>query len=208
MSASRGGQSIIELLFAIAIGAIFMVVCVAVIVPALRENTQAGTIQQGATVAQDLLGNVRVWSEAGWNNLTVLATGTAYQYYLITSSSPYVATSGIESIAIGTTTYTRYFYLSDAYRTSGGGVTSTSAGNAYDPSTKQVSVVYHWTHGVTSTMSTYLTRNGDAVIDQTDWSGGPGASSAATSVSNQFASSSNIDYSTSTGVIYVSIPGY
>jgi hypothetical protein len=195
-------------LLAIAVGAIFMVATVSVIVPALQENNQAVNIQQGATVGQDLLNNVRAWSEGGWSNITALATGTAYQYYLITSSSPYTATSGVQSIAIGTTTYTRYFYLSDAYRTIVGGVTSTPSGNTYDPSTKQVFVVYNWINGTTSTISTYITRNGDVVLDQTDWSGGPGATSAATSANSKFASSSNIDYSTSTGTLYVSIPGY
>ncbi len=208
MNVSRRGQSISEVLIAIVVGAIFMVAAVAVIAPALRENTQAGNVQEGATVAQALLDNVRVWSESGWNNITSLATGTAYQYYLVTSSSPYTATSGIQSLIVGTTTYFRYFYLSDVYRTSAGSISSVPTSNTYDPSTKQVTVVYNWTQGTTSTMSTYLTRNTDAVIDQTDWSGGPGATSAATSVSNQFASSSNIDYSTTTGSIYVSIPGY
>jgi hypothetical protein len=208
MNASRRGQSISEVLLAIAVGAIFMVAAVAVIVPALRESSQAGNIQQGATVGQALLDNVRVWSESGWSNITSLATGTAYQYYLITSSSPYTATSGIQSLAIGTTTFVRYFYLSDAYRTSGGGLSSTSTNNTYDPSTKQVTVVYNWTQGTTTTISTYLTRNDDAVIDQTDWSGGPGATSAATSVGSRFTSSTNVDYSTTTGSIYVSIPGY
>jgi type II secretory pathway pseudopilin PulG len=208
MSFLRRGQSISEVLIAIGVGAIFMVAAVAVIAPALRENNQAGEVQEGATVAQALIDNVRVWSESGWSNITSLATGTQYQYYLITSSSPYTATSGIQSLAIGTTTYVRYFYLSDAYRTSGGSISSTSTSNTYDPSTKQITVVYNWTEGTTSTISTYLTRNGDAVIDQTDWSGGPGATSAATSVNSQFASSANIDYSTSTGSIYVSIPGY
>ncbi len=149
MNVHRRGQSISEVLVSIAVGAIFMVGAVAVIVPALRENSQAGNVQEGATVAQALLDNVRVWSEGGWNNITSLATGTAYQYYLITSSSPYTATSGIQSLVIGTTTYVRYFYLSDAYRTSGGGITSTSTNNTYDPSTKQITVVYNWTQGTT-----------------------------------------------------------
>jgi type II secretory pathway pseudopilin PulG len=208
MNVPRHGQSISELLIAIAVGAIFMVATVAVIAPALRENSQAGNVQEGATVAQALLDNVRVWSESGWSNITSLATGTAHQYYLVTSSSPYTATSGVQSLAIGTTTYVRYFYLSDAYRTSGGGISSVSTSNTYDPSTKQVTVMYNWIQGTTSTISTYLTRNGDAVTAQTDWSGGPGAMSAATSVGSQFASSTNIDYSTTTGSIYVSIPGY
>jgi hypothetical protein len=208
MNGMRSGQSISELLLAIAVGAIFMVAAATVIVPALRENSQSGNVQEGAEVAQALLNNVRVWSEAGWNNVASLATGTAYQYYLITSSSPYTATSGIGSIVIGTTTYTSYFYLSDAYRTSGGSLTSTPVGNTYDPSTKQIFVMYDWTNGTTSTVSMYLTRNDDAAINQDDWSGGPGATSVATSAGNQFASSANIDYSTTTGSIYVSIPGY
>jgi hypothetical protein len=208
MKALRSGQSITELLLAIAVGTIFMVAAATIIAPALQENTQAVNVQQGATVGQDLLNNVRVFSEAGWNNVMALATGTSHQYYLITSSSPYTATSGIQSLVLGTTTFTRYFYLSDVYRTSGGNATSTASGNAYDPSTKQIFVVYNWTHGQTSTISTYLTRNDDAVIDQTDWSGGPGASGVATSASSQFATSSNIDYSTTTGALYVSIPGY
>jgi len=208
MKSHQSGQSISEVLIAIAVGAIFMVGAVAVIAPALRENNQAGNVQEGATVAQALIDNVRVWSESGWNNITSLATGTTYQYYLITSSSPYMATSGIQSLSIGTTTFVRYFYLSDAYRTSGGGVSSASTSNTYDPSTKQVTVVYNWTNGTTSTISTYLTRNNDAVTAQTDWSGGPGATGVASSAGSQFTSSTNIDYSTTTGSIYVSIPGY
>jgi hypothetical protein len=192
-ASSRCGQSIAELMLSIAVGAIFVVAAAGIIAPALREDAQAG--------------NVRIWSESGWNNILSLATGTAHQYYLITSSTPYTATSGIQSVVIGTTTYTRYFYLSDAYRTTGGAVTSTATSTTtYDPSTKQVSVIYNWTHGVTSTMSTYITRNGNVLIDQTDWSGGPGATGAATSVSSQFASSSNINYATTTGSIYLS-PG-
>jgi hypothetical protein len=194
-------------MLSIAVGAIFVVAAAGIIAPALREDAQAGNVQVGATTAQSLLTNVRIWSESGWNNILSLATGTAHQYYLITSSTPYTATSGIQSVVIGTTTYTRYFYLSDAYRTTGGAVTSTATSTTtYDPSTKQVSVIYNWTHGVTSTMSTYITRNGNVLIDQTDWSGGPGATGAATSVSSQFASSSNINYATTTGSIYLS-PG-
>ena len=116
------------------------------------------------------------------DNITSLATGTAYQYYLVTSSSPYTAASGIDPLLSGRRRYIRYFYLSDAYPTRGGGISSTSTNNTYDPSTKQITVVYNWTQGTTGTISTYLTRNDDAVIDQTDWSGGPGATGAATSV--------------------------
>lgn len=205
---NRSGQSFIELMVAIALGAIFMGGVAMIITSSLVETTQVGKVQTAATNAQSLLNNVRAWSEGGWDDVLSLATGSAYQYYLVTSSSPYVATSGIQSVVIGTTTYSDYFYLTDVYRASGGAIASTSSGNTYDPSTKQVFVVYDWTNGVTGTISSYITRNQDRVFYQTDWSGGSNNSSVATSVSNQFGTSSNIDYTTSTGSLYVSIPGY
>ncbi len=205
MNNSRSGQSFVEIMIAIAVGVIFMVGAAMIISPSLTESGQAIKIQTAATNAQSLINNVRVWSEGSWQNILSLATGSTYRYYLITASSPYTATSGVESIVIATTTYTRYFYLSDVYRT--GGVI-TASGTTYDPSTKQVFVVYNWNAGKTSTISTYITRNEDAVFDQTDWSGGPNQSGVATSAGDQFATSSNIDYTTSTGSIYVSIPGY
>lgn len=193
---------------AISIGAIFTIGVATVIAPSLTESGQAMKIQTATTNAQGLLNNVRVWSEGSWNNILALATGSSYQYYLITSSSPYTATSGVQSISIGTTTYTDYFYLIDAYRTGAGGLASASSGNTYDPSTKQIVAVYDWPRGTTGTISTYITRNEDKVFYQDDWSGGPNSSTVATSTGNQFASSSNIDYTTSTGSLYVSIPGY
>ena len=202
----RSGQTFVELMVAIGIGAIFTVGAAMIIASSLLEGTQAGKVQTAVTNAQGLLNNVRAWSEGNWNNILALATGSAYQYYLITSSSPSVATTGIQSVVIGTTTYTDYFYLADVYR-SGGSIASTSTGNTYDPSTKQVFAVYNWTRGTTGTVSTYITRNGDRVSDQADWSGGP-TSTVITSTNNQFGSSSNVDYTTSTGSLYVSIPGY
>jgi prepilin-type N-terminal cleavage/methylation domain-containing protein len=103
-------------------------------------------------------------------------------------------------------TYNRYFYLTNVYRDSSGNVVT--SGGTYDPSTEQVTVVYGWQGGPTNTMSTYVVRGKNNVFSQNDWSGGPGLNGPVTSTNSQFASSSNIDYQTSTGSIYVSIPGY
>jgi len=99
--------------------------------------------------------------------------------------------------------FTRYFYVNDVYRNGGNIVTG---GGSYDPSTKQITAAYSWIGGgATDTISMYLTRNRDNVYNQTDWSGGPGASSSATSVGNKFATSSNINYTTTTGSIYINL---
>lgn len=106
--------------------------------------------------------------------------------------------------------YQRYFYLNDGYRTASGTPTTNSGGgNTYDPSTKQIVVQYSWPGGSTQTLSTFLTRSENFVIDQTDWSGGLSASGTVATTSNsQFATSSNIDYGTTTGSFYIAIPGY
>ncbi len=428
------GQSLVEVLIAVAIGAILITAGVALIAPSLRANTQAAKIQIASSLGKELLDNVRVWSEGNWNNVLSLATGTTNIYYLNTSSSPFIAATGTESIVVSTSTasssinlntglggywkfdegtgtvaydssgnryngtlsspaplwttgkiggssltfasstkitvsgspqlqissstftislwikpvsyvtgglgnqwsnqimqkqvygtstgsgfryglksgfipifwttetggtlntvaslglsvgtfshlvttydgatltyyingspagsvsgtyvapissslelggnqsdlwstnsviddvriynralsaseisqlynlgqssmtYSRYFYLSNVYRDSGGNIVT--SGEPTTLSTKQVTVVYGWQGGPTNTMSTYVVRGRNNVFSQNDWSGGPGLTGPITSTNSQFATSSNIDYQTSTGSIYVSIPGY
>jgi Tfp pilus assembly protein PilV len=204
----REGQSLAEVLLAVAIGTILITTSVAVIVPALQSNTQATKIQTASSLGKELLDNVRAWSEGGWNNVLALATGTANLYYLNTSSSPFTVASGTQSIAVGTSTvYTRNFYLSDVYRDGSGNIVT--SGGTYDPSTKLVTATYKWTGGSSYAMTTYLVRGKNNVVFQNDWSGGPNmTSSVETTTNNQFASSTNIDYSSTTGSISVAIPGY
>jgi type II secretory pathway pseudopilin PulG len=209
MKQRREGQSLVEVLLAVAIGTILIVAGVALIVPALQSNTQAAKIQMASSLGKELLDNMRVWSEGNWNKVLALATGTTNTYYLNTTGSPYTPTvvGSVQSIVVSTSTYERYFYLSDVYRDSSGNIVT--SGGTYDPSTKQVTVGYNWLGGpATNTMTTYLVRARNNVVTQNDWSGGPNQSGPETSTNNQFATSSNIDYSKTAGSIYVAIPGY
>ncbi len=192
-----------DVLVGIAIGVVLIFVAVAGIVPALKTGKQAAQTQDVTWLATGLLGNVKTWADGNWNNVLALATGTANQYFLITSSSPYVATSGIESIQVSTSTYFRYFYLSDVYRTEGSIVLS---GGTYDPSTKEVTVMYGWNGVPTSSVSEYLTRNRANIYDQSDWSGGPNPNGIATSANSQFSSSTNINFMNASGSISVTLP--
>lgn len=191
---SSGGQSILEILIAVAIGAVLFIGAASLVAPILKTNTATRQVQTGAAVGKQLMDNVKVWSEGNWNNALNLATSSINIYYLITSSSPFIATSGIESILVSTTTFTRYFYLDDVYRDGSGYVTSTASGNTYDPSTKQATVIYNWTRGVTTTLIEYLTRNATVIYDQTDWSGGSGFNGPATTTDARFSASVNIAY--------------
>ena len=194
-----------EVLLAVGLGTLLIIVAVSTIVPALTIGRNIVPVQTGAALGMELMNNVRVWSEGDWHNMLALATGTANVYYINASTSPYVSVTGTQSVVVGTSTYMRSFRASDVYRTGGAVVTS---GGTYDPSTKLVTVVYALPMGVTSSMSAYLTRHGDVLFDQTDWSGGPGVATPVSVIGTGFATSSNIDYATTTGSIYVAIPGY
>lgn len=100
-----------------------------------------------------------------------------------------------QTISSGSTTYTRYFYLSDVYRDANGNVTTTVSGNSYDPSTKLITVVVQASTTPslpTLSLSEYLTRNESDNLNQTSWAGGSGQNNAVMIVGATYASSSNI----------------
>ncbi|OGZ53572.1 MAG: hypothetical protein A3B25_00520 [Candidatus Ryanbacteria bacterium RIFCSPLOWO2_01_FULL_48_26] len=200
----NNGQFLIEVLIAAAVGAVLITAAAGVIVPALRINTQTNRAQVGAALARELLENVRVWEEGDWHNISNMATSSANHYYLNTSSSPFSAFLGDEQISVSTTTYTRYFYVDDVYRSSGDLIVAT--GGSYDPSTKKVTVAYSWPQSATNTIFQYITRNRNNVFVQTDWVGGSGQDGPATSTNNKFSTSTaNIDYASTTGSIFLGL---
>ena len=204
-SRERRGQSLIEILVASAVGALFVIAAATLITPALRANTQAFRAQTGAALGRELLANVRVWSEGSWNNIWNLARCPSNHYYLNTAASPFASSSGDESITVATTTYKRYFCITNVTRDSGDLITTGAGFN--DPSTLEVDVFYSWPKSATASISMYLTRNRSNSFVQTDWSGGPGQAGPATTTNNKFATSTKIDYTTTPGSISISLPG-
>ena len=180
------------MLIAVAVGAILFIGAASLIVPAVKISTQANRTQTAATLEKGLLDNVTAWAGGNWGNVLALATSSAHPYYLLTAQSPFVATSGVQSIVMNSTTFTRYFYVDDAFRDSGGNLVT--SGGTDDPDTKQFTVVVNWPQGGTTTASVLLTRHSANAYSQTTWSGGGGASGPLTLVSDQFATSSNINY--------------
>lgn len=99
---------------------------------------------------------------------------------------------------VGAQIYNRYFTVENVNRDGSGNIT-TGAGSD-DPSTQKITVTYGWPDK-TSAIYAYVTRSKSQIFLQTDWSGGSGVTGPTTSTSNTFATSSNIDYSTTTGSI-------
>lgn len=198
----RSGQSLVEVLVAVAIGALFVIAAATIIAPTLKVSSEAGQIQAGTALARQLLDNVKTWADGDWHNILNLATSSANTYYLSTSSSPFSSVSGQESVRVSTTTYTRFFYLDDVYRDNSDLIVT--AGGSYDPSSKKVTIVYKWPPiNATHTISAYITRSANRVFWQTDWFNGPGQDGPVTTTNSAFSTSSNIDYTTSSGSIYI-----
>lgn len=210
--ALRKAQSLVEILVGIGLGAIFIVGATTLIAPSLQTNKQVIQVQVNASLGNELANNIRSWAVGNWAGAISLPTGTAEAFYLNSTSSPFSVPgmngsstpTSTESVSFGGAIYKRYFYLSDVYRDSNGSVTSTAGGNAYDPSTKQVTVVVQVVSSTVSpsTYSFYLTRNANNVVSQTSWAGGSGQNSPVTLVGTAYATSSNV---TASGSIQLAV---
>lgn len=198
----NSGQSLVEILVALAVGIIFVLGTIIAVQMSLKTGKDSEKIQTSAMFARELMDNVKIFAESDWHNISNLATTSANKYYLNTSNSPFTAVSGEESISVGTTTYSRYFYVDDVYRDGSGQITQ--SGGTLDPSTKKITIVYKWIGGNDKYLITYLTRFKNMIFNQTDWSGGGGQNGPITSTNEKFATSSNILFDEK-GKIYLNL---
>ena len=201
---TRKGQSLIEVLIAVTIGALMIGAVATLIVTVLRIGSQAQKSQAGAALGKELLENVRVWTERSWYNVASLSTSSANHYYLSASSSPFSVLSGDETAIVASTTYTRYFYVENVGRDAAGKILA--SGGVDDPSTRKITVVYSWPQSAANTLIAYLTRSANNIFFQTNWSGGPGQNGPATTTNSKFSTSTEVDYSSSTGSIILILP--
>ncbi|MDP3948566.1 MAG: LamG-like jellyroll fold domain-containing protein [bacterium] len=133
---NKNGQSLIEILVALAVGTILIIAAVSVMAPALRANTQADKVQVSSALGKELLENVRVFSEANWYNISSLATSSVNKYFLVSAQSPFIAATGTEGVsADGVASGTVGYWKLDesagttTYDFSGNNVTSTFGGS-------------------------------------------------------------------------------
>jgi hypothetical protein len=204
---ARRAQSLIEVLIGVALGTLFIVGAAGIIAPSLQTNQKVAQIQTKTELASELMDNLRAWSAGTWNSVLLLATGTSNLYYLNVSSSPFTAITGTESIIVSSTTYTRSFYLTDAYRDGSGNATTTAGINSYDPSTKQITISLAIVSSTipTTTYTLYLTRSVNNALAQASWLGGSGQNAALSLSSNTYANATSITIS-AFGQIQLSVP--
>ena len=193
----KTGQSLVEILVALAVGIIFVLGVMIVMQSSLKMGKDSEKIQTSAFLARELMDNVKIFADSDWFNINNLSTTSVNHYYL-TTSSPFTFLDGDETVVVGTTTYIRYFYVEDVYRDASGKI---SDSGIFDPSTKKITVGVRWIGSNDRFISTYLTRSKNNIFVQTDWTGGGGQTGPITSINNRFDTSTNIDFSTTTGSI-------
>jgi len=212
----RRGQSLIEILIAIAIGAILIGGATGIIIPLLNSDTQTKNVQAATTLAQEYLDNIHNLSESNWFNIYTppAPKGSSSQFYLSATSTSYSILPGSTSTLINNISYTVYFSVENVSRnlcgagdintasTTGCGNGPGTTGVADDPSTQKVTVQITWPTNGSLSKSEYFTRTTNKIFDQTDWSGGSGQDGPITSENNRFSTSSGVD-STNTGVIKI-----
>ena len=214
---SQRGQSLAEILIAIGVGAILIGGTIGIMSPILRSNSETKNIQIATSLAQQYLDNLRNISEASWFNIynPPAAKGANSQFYLNATGTTYAVVSGATTTAIEGKNFTIYFSIENVNRNScGAGNISSEAtttcssgpgtvGVIDDPSTQKITASVSWAQGGSLSRTSYLTRSSNKIFNQTDWSGGGSQDGPITAINNQFSSSTNIDYSTTTGAIRI-----
>jgi Tfp pilus assembly protein PilV len=200
----RAGQSLVEIIIAVAIGVIIVIGAITVVAPSIRLQADSVRVQIAAALGKELMDNVRVFAESSWSSIASLSTSSAVHYYLNASSSPFTTSTGDQAVMVGTSTYTRYFYLSEVQRSVSGMIVA--SGGTADPSTRKVTVAYRWASGTIWTMETYLTRSRSETFRQTDWSLGGGQDGPITTPTSRFSTSTgSINVASSSGSILLNL---
>lgn len=191
------GQSLIEVLVAVVIGAVLIIAAITVISPILKSSSDTARVQTASALGRELLDNVKVFAEADWHNLTNLSPGASNHYYINVSSSPFLAVAGEETVVVASSTYERYFYYEDVNRDGAGNIVI--VGGTNDPSTKKVTVYFRWQGGTWSSFTSYLTRSRNQIFVQSDWSAG--------ATGETVTATSTIGFVTSTNITHTAVPG-
>lgn len=94
----RSGQSLIEILISLAIGAILIGTAAIGVAFMLKSTSTNQNLQSGGSLVQELSDKIRSFAGADWQNINSLTKGTGTQYFLNASSAVLVAVQGKEGV--------------------------------------------------------------------------------------------------------------
>lgn len=207
MARSNSGQSLIELLIALAFGVMLMLTAFGLLQFLIRLSAYDPVLQTGAFLARETASGITAAAEGSWAAVGAATAGV--QYHVATSTAGFVAVPGATTSTINGITYASHFTVTPVYRDTTDAIVASSApGAVEDSGTKKVAATVSWTYqgrAYVETVEKYIARTASEVMAQTDWSGG--ATASADPVASVFGVPVDF-YSTATGTVdYESEPG-
>lgn len=207
------GQSLVEVLVALTVGAIMIGGASMALFVSVRSNASTRQSVTASELAQQLLDNIRVVAESDWNEAYNDTRTPATHYVEIgtevrdTRSVRYINIAlGNKKTTVDNIEYTESFTISDVNRNSSGAIVAT--GGTLDPSTLKISITVSWAYnGAPSSISvySYITRTNNYSPVLSGWDDGDNIEGplSVKSPTKGFSSSSGIDYESQPGAIRV-----
>ncbi|MCL4406264.1 MAG: prepilin-type N-terminal cleavage/methylation domain-containing protein [Patescibacteria group bacterium] len=174
------GQSLIEALVALAVGAVMIGGVSTALFLSVRSSASTRQLNNASRLASQELDNVRVLAEANWNAV-YLATkyvnpSTTNPHYLsvvtVAGKTSFAINNGTTSSAIDGTTFTKSFYIQNVLRDGSDNIVE--SGGTDDPSTQKIVVTVTWPTDQSFEIVGYLTRSRNISALFSAWSAGPG----------------------------------
>ena len=212
---AKSGQSLIELLIALAVAGILLGSAATLLQVALRASSQDKFVRAATSLSEELMEKVTVFAGENWRNIYNLSRATSYQI-VVEGDGSFAAVGPPNppaTVTIDGVAYTPVFLVDNVYRdgcgTGGFAVPQPLprcplvGGNALDgvgedPSTQKLTVTTSWNQdGGVAFVSfiKYVTRSQSKALTQTDWSGG-GGQTGLWQAQNKFDAFSGINFGT------------
>ncbi|KKU18140.1 MAG: hypothetical protein UX31_C0013G0018 [Candidatus Nomurabacteria bacterium GW2011_GWA1_46_11] len=210
---SDKGQSIFEILIAMAIAALIVGSSVTAIMVSSRSGSATVASQKAYSIANETLNNTRSFAESSWADLYTQNKGDVYQYHLAVVSTS--STSTILGIATGTEAvsftsssteeninYTSWFTIDNVLRNSSNWIAGSGIS---DPTTQKITAHVSWTaSGGTKQIDlvTYVSRVRTRSITFDDWSGSSGVTTPVTRPTNDYYSITGVTITAGGDITY------
>jgi len=201
---NKSGQSLIEVLIAMAVGTITILAAVTVLTLMLRIGKQDVSFQTAAFLEQEVVDKLLVTADRDWQEVAETSDDETY-YLKTTEAKGFEIVEGTKTVDIDGVNYTYYIEFDEVNRSDSGAISSSGSS---DPSTRKVELSVTWKFqgdDEISTVTKYITRSKNEVFRQTNWSGGPTTPSDETvnAITHRFYESEGLDFVFQPGLLKI-----
>lgn len=203
---NKSGQSLIEILIAMAVGTITILAAVTVLTLMLRVGKQDVSFQTAAFLEQEVVDNLLVTAERDWQEVAETSDNKKYYLKITETKGVFEIVEGTKTVAIDDVDYTYYIEFDEVNRSSSGAISSSGS---KDPSTRRVELLVTWKFqgdDEISTVTKYITRSKNEVFRQTNWSGGPTKATSdetVDAITHRFYESEGLDFVFQPGLLKI-----